>query len=105
VSEALGKAWKILGEGFAEYDTRQRKIGKLYIGNDFFAEYFLLGTWQRLYRVSLGTRQRKVAITVPGDGDEAIAECHRVALGKGSLFTECPLSDSLGKEAPCGALC
>ena len=90
MSEALGKAWKTLGEDFAECDTRQRKLGELYIGNDFFAEHFLSGTRQRLYRVSLGTRQRKVAITAPGDGNEAVAECHRVALGKGSLFAECP---------------
>jgi hypothetical protein len=46
VSEALGKAWKTLGEGFAECDTRQRELGELYIGNGFFAEYF--------YRVTLG---------------------------------------------------
>jgi hypothetical protein len=40
VFEALGKAYKTLGEGFAECDTRQIKLGKLYIGKDFFAEYF-----------------------------------------------------------------
>jgi hypothetical protein len=60
VSEALGKAWKTLVEGFAECDTRQRELDELYIGNSFFAEYFLLGTRQRLCRVSLDTRQRKV---------------------------------------------
>jgi hypothetical protein len=38
VSEALGKAWKTLGEGFAECDTRQRELSEMYIGNDFFAE-------------------------------------------------------------------
>ena len=27
-----------LGEGFSECDTQQRKLGELYIGNDFFAE-------------------------------------------------------------------
>jgi hypothetical protein len=43
VSEALGKAWKTLGKDFAECDTRQRKLGELYIGNNFFAEYFLSG--------------------------------------------------------------
>jgi hypothetical protein len=32
--------FEALGKGFAECDTRQRKLGKLYIGNDFFAEYF-----------------------------------------------------------------
>jgi hypothetical protein len=43
VSEALDKDWKTLGEGFAECDTRQRKLGELYIDNYFFAEYFLSG--------------------------------------------------------------
>jgi hypothetical protein len=49
VSEALGKAWKTFGEGL-------RKLDELYIGNDYFAEYFLSDTRQRLYRVSLSTR-------------------------------------------------
>jgi hypothetical protein len=46
VSEALGKDWKALGKGFAECDTWQRKLGELYIGNNFFAEYFLSNTRQ-----------------------------------------------------------
>jgi hypothetical protein len=41
-------AWKTLGEVFVECDTRQRELGELYIGNSFFAEYFLSGTRQRL---------------------------------------------------------
>jgi hypothetical protein len=44
VSEALSEGWKTLGEGFAECDTWQRELDKLYNGNDFFAEYFLSGT-------------------------------------------------------------
>jgi hypothetical protein len=59
VSKTLVKAWKTLGEGFAECNTRQRKLDELYIGNDFFAEYILSSTQQRLYRVSTGTQQRK----------------------------------------------
>jgi hypothetical protein len=74
VSEALDKAWETLGEGFAECDTRQRRIDELYIGNGFFAEYFLSGTRQRLCRVSLGIRQRKFDITMPGDDDGVCAE-------------------------------
>jgi hypothetical protein len=31
VSEAFGKAWKTLGEVFAECDTRQKNMGELYI--------------------------------------------------------------------------
>jgi hypothetical protein len=47
VSEALDKAWKTLGEC------------------SFFDEYFLSGT-----------RQRKVVVTTPSDGDGDCAECH-----------------------------
>jgi hypothetical protein len=39
--------------------ARQRELDELYIGNSLFAEYFLLGTRQRLCRVSPGTRQKK----------------------------------------------
>jgi hypothetical protein len=67
VSEALG-------ESFAECDTRKRELGELYIGNDFFAENFLLGS---LCRVSLGTQQRKSTVTTTGNGDGAFAECFR----------------------------
>jgi hypothetical protein len=52
VSEALGKAPKILGKGFAECRTRQRRLVKQYIGKTFFDEYFFSGT-----------RQKKVAVT------------------------------------------
>jgi hypothetical protein len=61
VSEVLGKAWKTLGEGFAECDTRQREVDKLYISNGFFAEYFLSDT-----------RQTKVAITATGNRDRPL---------------------------------
>jgi hypothetical protein len=47
VPEALDKALKTLGKGFAECDTRQRRLGKQCIGKAFFAEYFLSGTRQR----------------------------------------------------------
>jgi hypothetical protein len=77
MSEALGKVGKTLGEGFAECNTWQRKLGELYIGNDLFAEYFLSGTRQRLSRVSAGTWQRKVVVTTTGNGDGAFAECIR----------------------------
>jgi hypothetical protein len=65
VPEALGKALKTLGKGFAECDTRQRRLGKQYIDKAFFAEYFFSGT-----------RQRKAAVTATGDGDSVFAECH-----------------------------
>jgi hypothetical protein len=74
MSKALGKAGKTLGEGFAECNTWQRKLGELYIGNNLFFEYFLSGTRQRLSRVSAGTRQIKVTVTTTGNGDGAFAE-------------------------------
>jgi hypothetical protein len=75
VLEALGKARKTLGKVFAECNTQQRTLGELYIGNDLFAEYFLSDTRQRISRVPFGTRQRKVAVTAPSDGDGSFAEC------------------------------
>jgi hypothetical protein len=75
VSQTLGKARKTLGKGFAECNTRQRTLGELYIGNGLFSEYFLSGTRQRICRVPFGTRQRKVVVTAPSDGDGSFAEC------------------------------
>jgi hypothetical protein len=47
VPEALGEDIKTLGKGFAECNTRQRRLGKQYIGKDIFAEYFFSDTRQR----------------------------------------------------------
>lgn len=51
------KHLKTLGEVFTQCDTRQIRLGELYIGNDFFVEYFLSGTRQLyiLCRVSFYT--------------------------------------------------
>jgi hypothetical protein len=75
VSQTLGKGYFTLGKGFAECNTRQRTLGELYIGNSLFAEYFLSGTRQRICRVPFDTRQRKVTVTTPSDGDGSFAEC------------------------------
>jgi hypothetical protein len=75
VSESLGKGYFTLGKGFAECNTRQRTLGELYIDNNLFAEYFLSGTRQRICRVPFDTRQRKVTVTAPSDGDGFFAEC------------------------------
>jgi hypothetical protein len=48
-----------LGKAFADCNTRQRTLGKYFIGKGFFAEYFFSDTRQRLCRVSKNTRQRK----------------------------------------------
>jgi hypothetical protein len=48
----VSEAWKTLekdlpsvtlDEGFVDCDTRQKRLGELYIGNGFFVEYFLSG--------------------------------------------------------------
>jgi hypothetical protein len=75
VSQTLGKGYFTLGKGFVECNTRQRTLGELYIGNSLFAEYFLSGTRQRICRVPFDTRQRKVTVTAPSDGDGSFAEC------------------------------
>jgi hypothetical protein len=40
LSKSFDKVCKILSKIFIECDTRQRILVELYIGNDFFAEYF-----------------------------------------------------------------
>jgi hypothetical protein len=40
VSKTLGKDYFTLGKGFAECNTRQRTLGKYFIGKGFFAECF-----------------------------------------------------------------
>jgi hypothetical protein len=59
VSKTLGKGYFTLGKAFAECNTRQRTLGKYFIGKGFFAECFFSDTRQRLCRVSKNTRQRK----------------------------------------------
>jgi len=51
VQAALGKARFTLGKGFAEGRTRQRALGKEFVGKEFFAECHLSGTRQSLCRV------------------------------------------------------
>jgi hypothetical protein len=54
---------------FVECNIQQKNLGEQYIG-----KAFLPSTFYR--RVSLGTRQRKVAVTAPVNGDGAFAKCH-----------------------------
>jgi hypothetical protein len=83
---SIQQSLKILSKDFAECDTRQRELDELYIGNEFFAKYFLSDTRQRLCLVSQGTQQRKAAITVSANGDSAFAECTRWHLAKSFLL-------------------
>jgi hypothetical protein len=59
VSKTLGKDYFTIGKGFAECNTRQKTLGKDFIGKGFFTECFFSDTRQRLYRVSKSTRQIK----------------------------------------------
>jgi hypothetical protein len=46
VSKTLDKGYFTLGKGFAECNTRQRTLGKDFIGKGFFVECFFSDTRQ-----------------------------------------------------------
>ena len=75
VPEALGKALKTLGKGFAECRTRQIGLDTQCIGKAFFAEYFLLGTRQRGLPSARQHSAKKTVVTAPGDEDGVFTEC------------------------------
>jgi hypothetical protein len=91
VSETHGKGY---------FNTRQRTLGELYIGNSLFAEYFLSGTRQRLCRVPFGTRQRKVTVTAPSDGDGSFAECILWHSAKSPILPSVRPSAKTGPKGP-----
>jgi hypothetical protein len=62
--------------------TLAKKARQTVHRHDFFVKNFLSSTRQRLYRVSPGIRQRKVAVTATGNGDGAFAKCTRWHLAK-----------------------
>jgi hypothetical protein len=66
-------AWETLDKLFAEWDSRQKSLGELYIGSGFFAEYFLSGTRKKLRRVSPDIGNEKSPSR--SDVDGAFAEC------------------------------
>jgi hypothetical protein len=82
VSGTLGKAPITLGKGFAECNTLQRALGSDYVGNDIFAECLLLGTRQRLCRVSGTALGKKVAVTAFGAVTASLPSALELALGK-----------------------
>jgi hypothetical protein len=105
VSETHGKGYFTFGKGFAECYTRQRTLGELYIGNSLFAEYFLSGTRQRLCRVPFGTRQRKVTVTAPSDGDGSFAECILWHSAKSPILPSVRPSAKTGPKGPTASPC
>jgi hypothetical protein len=75
--QLLCQAWKTLGESITECDTRQRRLGELYIGTDSLPITFYRALGKKM---SLSRRQVTAMEPVPS--------AQRVTLGKGSLFTE-----------------
>ena len=105
MSKTLGKGYFTLGKGFAECNTRQRTLGELYIGNSLFAEYFLSGTRQRICLVPFGTRQRKVTVTAPSDGDGSFAECRLWHSAKRPILPSVRPSAKTGPVGPTASPC
>jgi hypothetical protein len=101
VSEALGKAWKTLDEGFVECDTRQRRLGELYIGIDFLMSTFYRVLGKSFVECHSVLGKEKSSSRREGDGDGAYAKCHEI-LDKDSLFAECLLYWHSAKKLPMG---
>jgi hypothetical protein len=80
VPEALDKALKTLGKVFAECRTRQSLCR---VSHSAQRARHTVHRQSLLYRVLFlghlpgSTRQRKAAVTTPGDGDNVFAECHK----------------------------
>jgi hypothetical protein len=115
VPEALGKAWKTLGIGFAECRTRQRGLDEQYIGKAFFAEYFFGHSAQTLpsarqYSAKKshchGARVTETASlpsvcrlalgkeSISGSLCQLLCRVLSMALGKACLFVECQVHDT-----------
>jgi hypothetical protein len=108
VSEAFGKSWKTLDEGFAECDTQQRNFGELYISNGLFAEYFLSGfaECQQVLGKEKSPSRRRVTATEPLPSVHCIpstvlGETRQRDRQRASLSVPLPSAEatSLGKEA------
>jgi len=88
VPEALGKGRYTLGKAFAECYTRQRALGKQFIGKDLFTECTLSDTRQRLCRVPIRHSAKKSSHDGERHRDGGFAECKGQAPGKGTRFAE-----------------
>jgi hypothetical protein len=82
VPGALGKAQFALGKGFAECCTRQRPLGKKWVGKDVFAECLLSGTrptrqsWNRKKPEKMGILTKKIEFFLIGGGPHRSAPIH-----------------------------
>jgi hypothetical protein len=93
VSKALCKAWKTLGEGFVECDTRQESST-----NCTSATTYLPSTFSRALVLDKEKSSSRRQVTAT----ESVSSAHSVTLGKGSLFGECPLYRHSAKKLPIG---
>jgi hypothetical protein len=83
----LSSAWA-LGKAFAECYTRQRALGKHFIGKDLFVECTLSETRQRLCRVPIRHSAKKSGRDGERHRDGGFAECQGQALDKDTRFAE-----------------
>jgi len=91
VPQALGKAQKTLGKGFAECNTRQTAHDIYSAGKRLFAECFLSGTRQKtLPRTEIEAQRKKVSWR-SGDGHGAFADCQ--ISGTWQTFLLCRVSN------------
>jgi len=94
---ALGKGPLALSKAFAEGRTRQRPVGKKFIGKDVFAEGHFSGTRQRLCRGLSWHSAKKSGRHEPSTLTEILPNA---ALGKEIIFKIVNLCrvPALGKE-------
>jgi hypothetical protein len=96
VLEALGKAWKILNEGLPSVT-----LGKESLANCTSTMASLSNTFYRTLDKDF-TRQRKVVVTAPGNGDGAFVDCpqrgtrQRLTLWQVSIVLTHPRASLLG---------
>ena len=83
-------AWTIYTwQSLSAKGTRQRALGKQFIGKDLFAECTLSGTRQRLCRAPIRHSAKKSGRDGERHRDGGFAECQGQTLGKGPRFAEC----------------
>jgi hypothetical protein len=109
VPEALGKALKTLGKGFAEC-----ALGKGGSANSASAKPSLSSTFSRALGKEVcwvpgSTRQRKASVTATGWRRRRLCRVSRMTLGKGVAFAECHPSSTRQRTrqggSPCQVLC
>jgi hypothetical protein len=99
VPEALGKALKTLGKGFAECDTRQRRLDKQCIGKALCRVLFLGHSTKRFAECQGALGKEKWPLRRRVTEMASLPSVFPEALGKESIFAECHLGHS-AKDPP-----